>query len=109
MWLEPVQAVVLPVTSEYDAYAREVAKKLTARELRVEVDTRTEKLGFKIREAQLAKVPFMLVVGQREAEQGGVAPRSRSGKDLGSMPVDQAVELMVKEAAWPVRPTIKEV
>jgi threonyl-tRNA synthetase len=109
MWLAPVQAVVLPVTPDQNEYARKVKAALSEADLRVQADERNEKLGYKIREAQLAKVPYMLVVGKREVEQGGVAPRTRAGKDLGFTPMDKVIELLVKEAAWPKRPIVKEV
>ena len=109
MWLAPVQAVVLPVTPDQNDYARKVKTALSEADLRVDADLRNEKLGYKIREAQLAKVPYMLVVGKREVEQGGVAPRTRAGKDLGFTPMDKTIELLVEEAAWPKRPIVKEV
>jgi threonyl-tRNA synthetase len=109
LWLAPVQAVVLPVTPEQNEFARKVKKTLADQDLRVNADERNEKLGYKIREAQLAKIPFMLVVGKREVEQGGVAPRTRAGKDLGFVSMDKTVKLLVEEAAWPDRPVIKEV
>jgi threonyl-tRNA synthetase len=109
MWLAPVQAVVLPVTPDQNDYARKVKTALSEADLRVDADERNEKLGYKIREAQLAKVPYMLVVGKREVEQGGVAPRTRTGKDLGFTPMDKTIELLVEEAAWPKRPIVKEV
>ena len=76
--------------------------------MRVQVDDRNEKLGFKIREAQLQKTPYMLVVGKREAEQDGVAPRTRTGKDLGFMTLENTVELLSKEAGWPARPDLNK-
>jgi len=109
VWLAPVQAVVLPVTPDQNEYARQVKATLADADLRVDADERNEKLGYKIREAQLAKVPYMLVAGKREVEQGGVAPRTRAGKDLGFVPIDKTVELLVKEASWPKRPVVKEV
>ena len=86
-WLSPVQAVVLPIADRHVLYAREVAARLAP--LRVQVDDRSERLQHKIREAQLQKVPYMLIVGNKEAEQGAVAVRLRSGQDLGAMPLDQ--------------------
>ncbi len=87
LWLAPVQAVVLPITDRTLDYARDVAKQLTGAGLRVEVDDRKEKVNFKIREAQLQKVPYMLVVGDREAEAGQVAVRNRKHGDQGAQPV----------------------
>ncbi|HVZ20162.1 MAG TPA: threonine--tRNA ligase [Vicinamibacterales bacterium] len=84
LWLAPVQAVVLPISDRHLPYARQVHDELAAAGLRVEVDERQEKIGYKIREAQLQKVPYMLVTGDREAAEGAVAVRSRSRGDLGS-------------------------
>ncbi len=90
-WLAPVQAVVLPVSEKVESWAREVGDRLRAAGLRAEVDARSEKLGYRIREAQLAKVPYMLVVGPREAEAGAVALRLRSGEDLGQQEVEAVI------------------
>jgi len=108
-WLAPVQSIVLPVTTEINDYAHRVRDTLTGSGLRVEVDDRNEKLGLKIREAQLAKIPFMLVVGKREMEGEGVAPRKRSGEDLGFMPLDDVVKMLATDSAWPEIPEKKEV
>ncbi len=86
LWLAPVQAVVLPITDAQNDYANSVAEELGSAGLRVEVDTRTEKIGYKIRAAQLQKVPYMLVVGNREAVAGTVAVRHRRKGDLGAKP-----------------------
>ena len=83
LWLSPVQVKVLPITDRAHAYARQVAQKLDAAGIRVETDLRNEKIGKKIREAQLEKIPYMLVVGDKEAECGAVAVRTRSGGDEG--------------------------
>ncbi|MFI5177273.1 MAG: threonine--tRNA ligase, partial [Vicinamibacterales bacterium] len=91
LWLAPVQAVVLPIADRHAEYAESVRARLSAAGLRVELDDRQEKIGYKIREAQLKKVPYMLVVGDREAAEGTVAVRSRSGGDLGARPVDDFV------------------
>ncbi len=77
-------------------YSRSVAQTLAAAGVRVEVDERNEKLGYKIREAQLAKIAYMLVVGKREVEQGGVAVRKRDGQDLGFMPQNEVLEMLKK-------------
>ena len=84
MWLAPVQAVVLPITDGQIAYAETVARDLRAGGLRVEVDSRGEKIGFKIREAQLQKIPYMLVVGKREAASGSISVRHRKAGDTGA-------------------------
>jgi threonyl-tRNA synthetase len=85
LWLAPVQVAVLPITDRINEYAESVARELREAGLRVEVNTRSEKVGAKIRDAQLQKVPFMLVLGDREMEQGNVAVRERARGDLGSM------------------------
>ncbi len=99
LWLAPVQVVVLPIADRHGDYARSVRDRLAAAGLRVEVDERQEKIGYKIREAQLQKVPFMLVAGDREAAEATVAVRSRSGGDLGA----QRLEAFIEEALGEVR------
>jgi threonyl-tRNA synthetase len=88
LWLAPLQAVVLPISDRHLAYARGVRDRLEAAGLRVELDERQEKIGYKIREAQLQKVPYMLVTGDREAAEGTVSVRSRTAGDQGAKPVD---------------------
>jgi threonyl-tRNA synthetase len=98
LWLAPVQAIVLPIADRHSAYARAVADRLTAAGLRVEVDERQEKVNYKIREAELQKVPFMLVVGDREAAEGKVAVRRHGGtKDEGAQPLDEFIERATTE------------
>jgi threonyl-tRNA synthetase len=87
LWLAPVQAVVIPISDRHLAYAASVREQVAAAGLRVELDERQEKIGYKIREAQLQKIPYMLVVGDREAAEGTVAVRERSGGDKGSSTV----------------------
>ena len=96
-WLAPVQVKVLPVTDRAEGYAKEVAAKLEDLGFRCEVDERSEKIGKKIREATLEKVPFMLVVGDRDMENGTVSPRRRSGEDLGAVSLEQFAELLGDE------------
>jgi threonyl-tRNA synthetase len=91
LWLAPVQAAVLPISDRHLEYAQRVTQRLTAAGLRVELDDRREKISYKIREAQLQKVPYMLVTGDREAAENTVAVRSRSGGDLGASAIDQFV------------------
>jgi threonyl-tRNA synthetase len=86
-WLAPVQARVLPVSAKHLAWAGEVFERLRAAGLRVELDDRSEKLGYKVREAQLQKIPYMLVVGEREARDGAVSVRKRAGEDAGAVPL----------------------
>ncbi len=85
LWISPVQAVVINVTDNQAAYAEQVYRSLQAEGVRVQKDFRNEKLGFKIREAQISKIPYMLIIGDREMESGTVAPRHRSGTNLDSM------------------------
>ena len=99
LWLAPVQAVVLPLADRHVDYAREVHAALTDAGLRADVDERTESVGRKIREAELRKVPYMLVVGDREAEQRAVALRRHREGDQGTAPLDEVVERLVAEAA----------
>ena len=88
VWLSPVQAKVMPITDRAAGYARSVAEKLDEAGIRVETDLRNEKIGYKIREAQMQKLPYMLVVGDKESENGTVSVRTRSGVDLGAMSLD---------------------
>jgi threonyl-tRNA synthetase len=99
LWISPVQAVVLNVTDNQAEYAEEVCRQLRAAGIRVEKDLRNEKLGFKIREAQMAKIPYMLVVGDSEMESGTVAPRYRTGKSLDAMSVDDFVRHVQDECS----------
>jgi threonyl-tRNA synthetase len=91
LWLAPVQAIVLPISDRHREYAARVRDRLAAAGLRVELDDRQEKIGYKIREAQLQKVPYMLVTGDREAAEGTVSVRSRSAGDLGAQSIDAFV------------------
>jgi threonyl-tRNA synthetase len=92
LWLAPVQAVVMPISDRHLEYAAGVRDQLAAAGLRVELDDRQEKIGYKIREAQLQKVPYMLVAGDREAAEGTVSVRSRSGGDLGARAVSAFID-----------------
>ena len=96
-WLSPVQVKILPVTDRASGYADEVQGKLDALGFRAEVDHRSEKIGKKIREATLEKVPYMLVVGDRDMENGTVSPRHRTGEDLGAMSFDNFAALLKEE------------
>jgi len=97
VWLAPVQAMVLNITDSQKSYVDEVVAKLTAAGLRVESDTRNEKIGFKIREHTLQKIPYLLVVGDRERDAGEIAVRARGGEDLGSMPISDFLQLLRKD------------
>ena len=99
LWFAPVQAIVLPIADRHLAYAASVRDRLAAAGLFVELDERQEKIGYKIREAQLQKVPYMLVVGDREAEQGAVSVRTRAGGDQGAQPVEAFIAAVMDEIA----------
>ncbi len=99
MWVSPVQVIVLPIADRHAEYARSVRDRLAAAGLRVELDERQEKIGYKIREAQLQKIPYMLVTGDREAAEGTVAVRSRSGGDLGAKKLEAFIEDALLEVA----------
>ncbi len=86
VWLAPVQAIVLPVSDRFNEYAASVAEELRAGQARVELDDRSESVARKIRDAELRKIPFMLVVGEREQGDGSVSVREHHGEELGSMP-----------------------
>ena len=97
-WLAPVQVKFLPIADRHLDFAYEVKKKLEARGIwRIEVDDRSEKLGFKLREAQLEKVPYMIVIGDKDVEANAVSVRSRKQGDMGSMSVDDFVNMIVEE------------
>jgi threonyl-tRNA synthetase len=97
VWLAPVQAVVLNITERQEEYAKKVAKKLQELGFRVKTDLRNEKIGFKIREHTLQKLPFQLILGDRESETNSLSVRTRSGEDLGSMTLDAFVELITQK------------
>jgi len=108
-WLAPVQAMVIPIADRHVDYGHEVLSSLRAADVRAELDARSERMNAKIRDAQLQKIPYMLVVGDREAEGQAVSVRTRAGEDLKSMPVfqfidrirDEVAEAMEPEAAGP--------
>ena len=99
VWLAPVQAVVIPIADRHLEYARQVEDQLATSGIRVQTDARSERMNAKIREAQVQKVPYMLVVGDREAEAGAAAVRLRSGEDLGAQPVADVVARILEESA----------
>jgi threonyl-tRNA synthetase len=99
VWLSPVQAVLMTVTDKHIPYGEKVYNDLIEAGIRAERDFRNEKLGYKIREAQMQKVPYMLVIGDREMESNKVSPRERSGKDLGATGVDEFIELVREKSA----------
>lgn len=98
-WLAPVQAVTMGITDRHAEYVRQVAERLTAAGLRAEADLRNEKVGFKIREHTLQRVPYLLVAGDREIDADSVSVRTRSGEELGPMTVDELIERLKGEIA----------
>lgn len=102
-WLAPVQVTVLPISEKHQGYAQEVEKNLRQKGCRVGLDLRNEKIGLKIREAEKAKIPFMIIVGDREAEAKMVAVRQRNGKNLGTMPIIDLVTLIREDMPEAVR------
>jgi threonyl-tRNA synthetase len=103
-WLAPVQAMVIPIADRHLDYGHQVLGELKSAGLRAEVDARSERMNNKIRAAQLQKIPYMLVVGDREAEAKAVAVRTRAGEDLGSMPVFQFIDRLRDEVATSMDP-----
>lgn len=97
IWLAPVQVKLLPIADRHHEYAFEIAKKLEAKGIRCEVDTRSEKTGYKIREAQLQKIPYMLLMGDKDIEGNCVSVRKRGEGDIGAMGVDEFVEMAAKQ------------
>ena len=100
LWLSPVQAVVINITDKQADYAKNIEKILKKQQIRAISDLRNEKIGFKIREHTLQRIPYMLVIGDREMEEGKVAVRSQGGEDLGAMPVEQFVELVNNQSGY---------
>jgi threonyl-tRNA synthetase len=107
LWLAPVQAVVLPIADRNLDYANLAYARLAAAGLRVEVDERQEKIGFKIREAQLQKIPYMLIVGDRESAEGTLAVRGRADGDIGAWPIDRFIGWATTEIESKGRQTVK--
>ncbi len=99
MWLSPTQATVIPVNGDMNGYAAEVAKKMEECGIRVRLDDRNETMGKRIREAQLEKIPYMLIVGAKEQEEGAVSVRNRKGEDLGVMPISDMLAKFTLEIA----------
>jgi threonyl-tRNA synthetase len=100
-WLAPVQVMLLTITDKHAAFGEDVFQQLLSHSIRVEKDFRNESLRLKIREAQLQKIPYMVVIGDKEVEEGGVSPRLRSGENLKLMPLNEFISLMIKESHLP--------
>jgi threonyl-tRNA synthetase len=97
IWLAPVQVKILPITDRHVDYAKELANAMREKEIRVEVDDRNEKIGYKIRQSQMEKVPYMLVVGDKEVETNNVAVRKRGQGDIGASGVEDFIEQVLAE------------
>ena len=102
-WLAPVQVKVLPISDKYMDYAQKVLDELNNSGVRAEIDTRAEKIGYKIREAQMQKIPYMLVVGAKEEEENLVSVRSRFAGDEGQKSLDEFVASVTEEIATRAR------
>ena len=101
LWLAPVQAIVATITSDSDDYAKKVTESCKKAGLRVDLDLRNEKINYKVREHSLAKIPILLVVGKREADERTVAIRRLGGKNQEILALDDAIHKLVEEAAYP--------
>ena len=97
MWVSPVQVKLMPIGDEHLDYAKNLADRMTSLGMRVEIDDRNEKIGYKIRQAQIAKIPYMLIIGDNEVREGTVSVRSRKLLDLGSMSCDDAINMFLEE------------
>ncbi len=98
LWLAPVQVKILPISDRFISYSKEVINVLKKFGIRCEMDSRAEKIGYKIREAQLDKVPYMIVVGQKEMENGVVSVRKREVGDLGSIEISEFITILKSES-----------
>ncbi len=94
-WLAPVQVSILPISDKFNGYAEEVKRKLENMDIKVETDTRSEKIGYKIREAQLQKIPYMFIVGEKEIESDTVSVRERAAGDVGSKTIDEITKEII--------------
>ena len=101
-WLAPVQAIILTITDKHHAFGEEVFKQLVSHAIRVEKDFRNESLKLKIREAQLHKIPYMVIIGDKEVSMAGVSPRTRGGENLQLMPLNDFISMIVQEARFPL-------
>jgi threonyl-tRNA synthetase len=104
VWLAPVQVKVIPISEKQADKAQEIKEKLVAAKIRVEADLRNEKLGYKIRQAQMEKIPYMLVIGEKEIENNVVAVRTREGGDMGTMSLDDFIhQVNVTDSVYNVK------
>mgnify|MGYP002552905136 FL=1 len=102
-WLSPTQVKLLPIGNEQLDYAKKISDKMEAFGIRVETDDRYEKIGYKIRQAQLQKIPYMLIIGDKEMADGTVSVRSRKDGDMGAVPADEFIDKLVLEIAKKLR------
>ncbi|MDY3089812.1 MAG: threonine--tRNA ligase, partial [Porphyromonas sp.] len=107
LWLTPDQVVILPISEKFNDYAYSVASKLNAQDIRVQVDDRNEKIGRKIRDNELKRIPYMLIVGEKEAEQGEVSVRKQGAGDVGTLSVESFAQLINDEVAAMLRENIE--
>jgi threonyl-tRNA synthetase len=98
LWLSPVQAAILTVTDRNIPHGEKMLEALKNADIRVETDFRNEKLGFKIREAQMKKIPYMLIIGDKECDNNGITPRQRSGQNLSLMSAEEFIDLIIEES-----------
>ncbi|MBS4537996.1 threonine--tRNA ligase [Clostridium sp. D2Q-11] len=96
-WLSPVQAIILPISDKFNEYAQKIKAELVSKGFKVELDDRSEKVGYKIREAQLQKIPYMLIVGEKEVEENTISVRSRDEGDTGAVNLEEFIEKVTKE------------
>jgi threonyl-tRNA synthetase len=96
-WLAPVQATILPISDKFNDYGSEIMKELRRKGIKVELDDRSEKIGYKIRESQLQQIPYMLVIGEKEENEGKVSVRSREKGDTGAIKVEEFIDMITKE------------
>ena len=97
MWLTPDQVVILPISEKFNDYAHRVAADLNAQDIRVQVDDRNEKIGRKIRDNELKRIPYMLIVGEKEAENGEVSVRKQGAGDVGTVKVAEFAQMITDE------------
>ena len=102
LWLAPVQAVVAPITSEIDSYANEIYNQLKSRDIRVDLDTRNEKINYKIRDNSLQKIPYMLIVGKQEQENRSISIRKFGSKDQEIIKFENLTDFFEKKCMMPV-------
>ncbi|MCX7726806.1 MAG: His/Gly/Thr/Pro-type tRNA ligase C-terminal domain-containing protein, partial [Chitinispirillaceae bacterium] len=96
-WLSPVQVVILPVSEKFTEYANAVSRKMSENRIRVEIDMRNEKIGYKIRDAEVKKIPFICVVGEKEQAGNSISVRKHGKIDLGQKPISEFISFLISE------------